>query len=863
MRKIFVILFFICSLNAAATNYYVKTGGSDDAAGTSDGTAWATIGKVNTVWAAHTFAAGDSILFNRGNTWYGTITVTESGASGTPIVIGAYGTGADPIIEGFLTLSSWTSVGDTIYYASLTGESATEMVTLDGVQYAKGRWPNSTWRTVATRESATQITDATLSASPDWDGAELVIRENRWTLARHTITDHTGTSITFSRNLVYDPTGYGFFIQNSLTTLDVLGEWFHNTSTNRLYLHLDNTLPAAYTIRASALDYGINVGTYENIVITGLNLRGFNKGTIYAVPGNYDPHGLKVDGCTISYSGGDAIYTGRSSADTIINNTISYSNHAAITLWGNFGTGCLISGNTISYTGTIKGAAFDLYGATAANNAYDAIYTNPNNTTVTDNRITYTGYIPINFRGTNALIQNNFINQFAWIKDDAGGIYVFEDESTGKQVLNNIILNAIGVDGDGMATSSIMSSAHGIYTDGGASNVTFSGNVIGYIVGHGYHGNLPRGVTVTNNLFFQCAQFINLWKFPSAEGYITGLDVENNKYISTTIHDNLPGMITYYNSSSAYYTDLPTEVAYFGTIDNNYYYTDSNVKNHAYFLLSPESETGIAPYSLARWTAEFGHDANSTLIDTLKLYTINSLGLNLVSNGTFNSNVNGWTGGANAPISWDNTNALGDGGSLKLITQVDPRMYYWWQNTYDFYFTLAVGITNTHHYIFRGETKSDINGKTIAFKLATTGTGHEIQRFITVPSTATTTEVLLSYPETVASPGTLRFASCDDTTNVWFDNIELYDADVTILDAEDYLHFIYNDTDAAKVYTLSAAMKDVDGTVYNSTVTLGAWTGKVLVGVGGVTEGVTTSDTKYVVNDGKYQMYNGKLVINR
>jgi len=45
MRKLLTILFCFASIIINATDYYVKNGGNDGAAGTSDGTAWATIDK--------------------------------------------------------------------------------------------------------------------------------------------------------------------------------------------------------------------------------------------------------------------------------------------------------------------------------------------------------------------------------------------------------------------------------------------------------------------------------------------------------------------------------------------------------------------------------------------------------------------------------------------------------------------------------------------------------------------------------------------------------------------------------------------------------------------------------------------------
>jgi hypothetical protein len=87
---------------AWGTTYSVAAG-NDSNSGTSAGAAWQTIAKVN----ASTFLPGDSILFNRGDAWYGTSLVApSSGASGTPITFGAYGSGANPQIKGSLALNT-------------------------------------------------------------------------------------------------------------------------------------------------------------------------------------------------------------------------------------------------------------------------------------------------------------------------------------------------------------------------------------------------------------------------------------------------------------------------------------------------------------------------------------------------------------------------------------------------------------------------------------------------------------------------------------------------------------------------------------------------------------------------------------
>lgn len=91
------------------TTYYVSNAnpvGSDAAAGTSEAAPWLTIAKVN---GFATFAAGDSILFNKACTWRETLNVPTGGSVGSRIAFGAYGLGALPIISGSNLATGFTS----------------------------------------------------------------------------------------------------------------------------------------------------------------------------------------------------------------------------------------------------------------------------------------------------------------------------------------------------------------------------------------------------------------------------------------------------------------------------------------------------------------------------------------------------------------------------------------------------------------------------------------------------------------------------------------------------------------------------------------------------------------------------------
>lgn len=77
--------------------YYVDaTGGNDSHTGTSEGSAWKTLEKVN----ATTFQPGDQILLKSGEVWEGQLWPKGSGSPGMPIIIDQYGSGSKPAIQG-------------------------------------------------------------------------------------------------------------------------------------------------------------------------------------------------------------------------------------------------------------------------------------------------------------------------------------------------------------------------------------------------------------------------------------------------------------------------------------------------------------------------------------------------------------------------------------------------------------------------------------------------------------------------------------------------------------------------------------------------------------------------------------------
>jgi hypothetical protein len=81
---------FLWTAPAFAQTYYVSPAGSDSAAGTAQGNAWKTVGKVNSA----ALRPGDTVLFEGGTTFGdSTLMPTRSGAPGAPITFASYGSG--------------------------------------------------------------------------------------------------------------------------------------------------------------------------------------------------------------------------------------------------------------------------------------------------------------------------------------------------------------------------------------------------------------------------------------------------------------------------------------------------------------------------------------------------------------------------------------------------------------------------------------------------------------------------------------------------------------------------------------------------------------------------------------------------
>lgn len=586
MKKVLTIFLALLTIPLTATEYYVKSTGSDSNTGLSDAQAWQTISKVNTEWAAGTFAAGDFIYFRRGDTFYGTLAITESGTSSANITVGAYGTGENPVLSGFQTLTEWE--GTDPYHHDLSPESTPNILLLDGSNTPLGRFPDNVYLDV---ESATYttLTDNELSATPDFDGAQVVIRTWYWIMEKSIITNHTGTSITHGSNHYAPRPGYGYFIQNHLNCLTVYGEWAY--SGGDIYLHFGGGSPGDHEVKVSVRDEVVEINAQNYITIQDLTIEGGNARNIYLQDADY----ITIDNCKIRFSGANGIYANSACDYTTIQYCeISESNNVGIYMGGGHHT--TITKNYLNRSGYYPGMGG------SSDQDYSAIISRGNYGTITYNDIYDSGYDGIVFGGQETNVSYNFIDRVCFVKDDGGGIYSYRDYSTNKIVSSNIILNSEGADA---AIGEGNTRANGIYNDG-SYNTTYINNTVAHCYGGGIFMNACKNLTVSLNTLYDNSYQLLLHSETSDIGHASG-HVVNNNLLFSRIWDNDW-------LQACFRCNFIGQSAHdYGTQDYNYFvrpiYNDDYMDIWPYaWQWNPSTRL---KYNLAEWRTLLGEDMNS------------------------------------------------------------------------------------------------------------------------------------------------------------------------------------------------------------------------------------------------------------
>jgi parallel beta-helix repeat protein len=596
MKKYIIIFLLLIPFFANATIYYVANSGNNSNNGTSTGTPWKTISKVNSI----SFIAGDIILFNRGDIWNETLTVSASGTTSNVITFGAYGTGKNPVITGFVTLTGWTNYGGGIYYKTVSCQSMPNIVTLDGVNSPLGRTPNmssiSGWPSnCATGDSysSTSMTASSLQTSPSLVGADIVMRSAQATNERRTITSHSSHTVGWSMGTHDTPaSGAGYFIENDISCLNVYGEWCYRSGTIYMYFGSSDN-PTNHTIKVSTLD-NLIICSKDYITFDGLILEGANNHGVDIQNNTYST----IQNCTIHNGGWYGIYGNSCSYLTIASNIIDNNNDCGI-YFENSCTHHTITYNIITNSGMILGMAGGGWSdgeAIAAEGSYGLI---------SHNTINNQGYDGIRWGGAGSEISYNFINHSCQNASDGGGLYSYRDNVSGKVVKYNIIANS-AAQPYGFQYAD-WEASNGIYFDGDPGAICTYNTLINN-QGAGIFVNSTQNVTVQHNICYNNAYGIKIRSEVNSggvNGTARGHVIDHNVFYTTA------GLTPADQFCLDLNTDLAvTDLSQFGTIDYNSF--DSPVNNSAYIEWVYHSpSTTWADVNLSTWKNLYGYDAHS------------------------------------------------------------------------------------------------------------------------------------------------------------------------------------------------------------------------------------------------------------
>ena len=802
-----------------ATTYHVSPNGNDGSNGTSPGTAWRTITRVQQVSAS--LQPGDQILFERSGSYPGHLILNSSGSGSQPIVVGAYGSGTLPEISGATLITGWTLHQGNIWKASVA--RSVKYVRVNGALMTLARYPNTGWLRVNTASTTSLNSTSLDQANGHWNGARLVLRSTNWCYENAEISNHANSTLSFPA-ITYNPGNHqwGFFVCNKLSELDSPGEWYHDAATGMLYLWApSNADPNTRQVQASVHENGVEVGWEKHhITIRDLAFRGQCWAGVY----NGGGANVNITGCTFEWS-----YHG-------IRSYGSYGNYSGNTLRNTFASsmGILdhhttIENNTIEDIALIPGLGESFWG-------YYGMYASGADNVVRGNIITRTGNSGL-FIGGSPLVEKNIIRQCLMTVNDGGGIYW--DSADGATIQDNIISDVEG-NMESVASDYAINDplGHGIYFGNSEiHNIIVRRNTVSSCSSAGIHVDhtmVSSGIQVRDNVLYDNDIQLSLTDQSNVNGpgatapyYVANY---NDMYSGNTLY-----CLNKEQRCVQQYHTHGTALVDFGTFTNNRYFNPFNELNILVINLGAGS---VKTYTLERWRAERNEETGSTRSPLRQNAEEVSerLTANLVTNSTFDYNTTGWSGWpTQGQIVRDAT--MLDNGAMKILYGANagsPEFYLRTTGTMPVvngaWYEMRFSLQSNAHGVLRADFKSESQGAT-PYSIHSRNIPFDNQR----------RDMTIVFQSNVTEPALMIFANSYTESTYWMDNVELYKVTVQSIDPHDRHILLANATNAAVEMGLTGCWRDVLGALHSGSIAVQAWGSIVLAEEAGSVCGLTTT----------------------
>lgn len=526
----FAILLLI-SQSVFSTNYYISATGADNHLGTSASTAWKTIDRLN----QQKLQPGDSVLFKKGDAFFGELICKYSGSKVKPIVYSSYGHGNMPILRGAMNTHAFKLLKDNIYVADI--HKTVKAVFLNNELQILARFPNSGFNIMqGGMGNKVSFYDSSLSQPNQfWKGANIRFRTFDWEMRTSIVKDFTNHQIIISDSSTNTlGKGWGYYFDNKFEALDTSGEWFYSELDKKLYLYCNEKKIKESAIQLVQLQTGITIEDAVSYVkVAGIQVEKFFEKGIYLAGNNI---GIVIQNNRIESIDHTGIFVNKVSSNcSIVNNRVTDINGRGIfALEPNH---LLIEKNNIQNIGTILGYGVSgvngMIGITVANieaikseNSYIA-----NHNTISNNTVSNAGYVGIRMDGAFSTMEYNTVNNVMNKLSDGAAVYCWSlskyythDNIIRKNIVSDIAGSNFGT------PSGPHPAANGIYIDNGCYNIVVDSNTVYNISASGIHVNSDAfDNLIKHNTLFNCQTGLSVaeWSKPKS--------TFGNKFLSNTI----------------------------------------------------------------------------------------------------------------------------------------------------------------------------------------------------------------------------------------------------------------------------------------------------------------------------------------
>ncbi|MCB0779572.1 MAG: right-handed parallel beta-helix repeat-containing protein [Flavobacteriales bacterium] len=802
-----------------ATTYYLSPSGNDNASGTSASQAWRTIDRLSQVFFS--LQVGDRILLQRGGVYRGHIEVYQGGTSSQPLTIGAYGTGADPVIDGATTVTGWTQYQGNIWRASLS--QAPDQVCLNGGLMTLARFPNNGWLW-CDGGGIDHLSDAALNqANGYWNGAEVVVRSTFWSYSKSTIQSHANGTLQF-QPIWYDLDDFewGYFLRNKLSELDAPGEWYYDPTNGYLYLWAPgNANPNNALVEASVRDRGVTVHWQrQHVRIENVEFRHHRQASIFN-DGGID---MVVANCRfdLTRQAVDSYGFGSQYLGNVVTRTFG-------TAFDLVETGALFENNLLQDIGMYVGLGESDWG-------YMGLRIAGTGNVIRGNVLENIGYIGI-AADDDALIERNVVRNATAILNDGAGISF--DHADGMVVRNNIVMDCVGDITSQAADHYLYEAAnHGIYFGNTSikntlvqSNTVFNCSAAGV---HVDHTMVSSGNQVRDNVLFDNRIQLSISDFSNYHGpgavapyYVASF---NGVYSGNTLYsvDKDQFCMRLMNV----YGSTPVD---FGTFTNNRYHSPYNeLSIYEYNVFD-----GLHHYfTLARWQSERNEDAGSSVspLHMNDVATVAELGPDLALGGDFTNGIGQWGGWPANATATHSTDRLDNGCLRAELPNASQNPTFSLRNPDWFQ------VQNGSWYRMRFSIESDVFGNVEAGVKGQSQLNLPVEIYErTFPFGPQRRDVEFYFQSDMTDQGLVQFVNRHTEPRYWLDNVELHRVSVEPRDPHDHHVLLYNDSDGAASLPLPAGCwMSVDGQQVTGSVSLQPFASQVFYRVDGAGCGTGT-----------------------